>query len=86
MKAGRRIAADVFDPHQWYFVVQCEACREFIPLGEAPPIDADVEPRFAELHVMCPHCDATCRYQPRQVSRQLRRVGSQADYDPLDKT
>jgi hypothetical protein len=27
---------EVFDPHEWYFVVQRGKCQGFIPLGEAP--------------------------------------------------
>jgi hypothetical protein len=38
--------AEFSDPHQWYFVVRCEECRQFISLGEAPPIDAEAEPRL----------------------------------------
>jgi hypothetical protein len=76
---------EIFDPHAWYFVVRCEACREFIPLGEAPPIDAHVEPKFAELHVICPHCATNCRYRQDQVSRQLRRAPPRSEPDPADE-
>jgi hypothetical protein len=69
------MAVEDFDPHEWYFVVQCDRCSQFIPLGEAPPIDADVDPKFAELRVICPSCHTDQGYQPQQVSRQLRRVG-----------
>jgi hypothetical protein len=70
--------AEFSDPHQWYFVVRCEECRQFISLGEAPPIDAEAEPRFEELHVICPHCDADRGYRPVQVTRQLQRVRAPA--------
>jgi hypothetical protein len=76
--------AEFSDPHQWYFVVQCEACRQFISLGEAPPINADVEPRFIELHVICPHCAADRGYRPMQVTRQLQRVKPPVDSPPPD--
>jgi hypothetical protein len=70
--------AEFFDPHQWYFGVRCEDCQQFISLGEAPPINADVEPRFVELHVICPHCEADRGYRPMQVTRQLQRVRPQS--------
>jgi hypothetical protein len=65
-----------FDPHIWRFVVRCEACKGTIALGDAPPIDVMIEPRFAELRVVCPHCGADGGYQPRHLARQLQRVAS----------
>jgi hypothetical protein len=65
---------EVFDPHEWYFVVQCGECQGFIPLGEAPPITAQVEPRFVELRVLCPSCGHERGYQPKEISRQLQRA------------
>lgn len=66
--------ADAFDPHEWFFVVRCAACRDYIALGEAPPIDAPVEPRFVELRATCPHCGVERSYRADEVSRQLRRM------------
>ena len=63
-----------FDPHEWYFVVRCTDCLDYIPLGEAPPIDAPVEPRFIELRAICPSCGLEQGYRAADVSRQLRRV------------
>jgi hypothetical protein len=69
--------AEAFDPHDWYFVVRCAECFEYVPLGEAPPIDAPVEPKFVELRVICPHCGSEQGYRADEVSRQLRRVAPQ---------
>jgi hypothetical protein len=65
-----------FDPHDWYFVVRCAECLDYIPLGEAPPIFAPVEPKFVELRAICPGCGIEQGYGAVDVSRQLRRVAA----------
>jgi predicted TIM-barrel fold metal-dependent hydrolase len=77
--------ADGFDPHVWRFVVRCDGCLEFVSLGEAPPIYVDIDPKFAELRVICPHCGAEHGYRQEQVSRQLQRASLQTARDLLDR-